>query len=328
MKRIVTVFFVLLVTACTPAEELPEPPYEHHENVDAQTSPVPHNLSRWYKGNVRHNMDLSTIMSGGPGKDGIPALTNPQFIDADEDVYLEKFDTGVLLNINGDARFYPYALLHWHEIVNDTVGGEDVIVTYCPLCRTAVTYSRNISKGSVEFGVSGLLAQSNLLMYDRATESLWNQVTGEAVVGPLTGEALEYIPSNVMRFPVAKKLHPKLRVLSPNTGYRRDYKKDPYRGYFLTDDIMFPVSHKDDRLKNKQMVYGVVVNGQAKAYEEEALRIQQVLHDTVGGQKITITFDTKKEELIVKDSSGNIVPVLPSFWFAWFAQHPETELYK
>jgi len=305
-----------------------QPKVPEHKN-DVRVSERPSLLSSWYEGEVKHSINLNDILSGGPGKDGIPAINDPQFLPLSEIEYLKDFDLGILLSINNDTRYYPYKILNWHEIVNDTVGGEDVFITYCPLCATGVTYSRDISKGVVEFGVSGFLSQSNLLMYDRATDSLWNQVTGEAVVGPLTGEKLKFVRSDVVPWGIVKASYRDATVLSIDTGYSRDYTSDPYAGYDARQQIMFPVTATDGRLENKDLIYGIVVNGKAKAYQEEDLRIAEFIDDAVGGAEISVSFEMKKEELIVtKKSNGEIVPAMPSFWFAWVAQYPETELYK
>jgi hypothetical protein len=153
---------------------------------------------------VKHSISLDEILSGGPGKDGIPAINDPKFISVNEATFLNDSDPGLGLNVNEESRFYPYRILVWHEIVNDTIAGEPVLVTYCPLCATGIVFERRVNGEIQEFGVSGRLWQSNLLMYNRAgseeNESLWSQVLGEAVLGVNTGEKLAIVRSDVVRF--------------------------------------------------------------------------------------------------------------------------------
>jgi len=297
-------------------------------HTEVQTSPVPPFLRSWYSGDVPHTVPLDEILSGGPSKDGIPSIDDPQFIAVEDVDFLDDDSPGVLLSINGDTRFYPFAILNWHEIVNDTVGGRPVAVTYCPLCVTAVTYSRDISEGVVEFGVSGFLYQSNLLMYDRATDSLWSQITADAVVGPLTGERLAFVRSDVARWEWVKTLAQPVKVLSTDTGYSRDYRRDPYEGYEERSDIFFPVSVEDDRLPTKAVVYGIVVNGVAKAYPKDLFQKIE-MQDTVGGALISIVYDEASQSVRMRnEQTGEELIPIPAFWFSWVAVHPDTKLYE
>jgi len=302
-----------------------------------QTSLVPPHLRSWYAGNVRHTIPLDGIISGGPPKDGIPSIDDPSFISIHTVDFLDDDSPGVLLSINGDTRFYPFAILNWHEIVNDTVGGEPVAVTYCPLCATAVTYSRKVSDSVVEFGVSGLLYQSNLLMYDRSkglrqavhVPSLWSQITAQSVVGPLTGEELDFVRSDIARFGWVKTLDQSVKVLSTDTGHTRNYRVDPYAGYEDRTEIFFPVATQDDRLHPKDFVYGIVVNGIAKAYTKSALQEHLMVNDDIGGVSVRIEFDPSSESLHIQNMNIGLelIPI-PAFWFSWVAQHPDTLLYQ
>jgi len=190
-------------------------------------------------------------------------------------------------------------------------------------------YDRTISKGISEFGVSGFLYQSNLLMYDRLTDSLWSQATAQAVVGPLTGEKLKAVRSDVVRFSMVKEQHATARILSTDTGHRRDYGRDPYEGYERNSDTYFPVRKTDTRLHAKDIVYGIVVNGTAKAYPLSTLQKSPTLTDDVGGVRLEVSYDaaTEATEFRNAETGGEIVP-LYGFWFSWVAQYPETELYN
>lgn len=217
---------------------------------------------------------LDEIISGGPPPDGIPPIEDPVFLDvADNLEILDPVESIVALEINGDARAYPIRVMIWHEIVNDTVGGEAVSVTYCPLCNSAVTYRREINGVETTFGTSGRLFASALVMYDRATESLWTHFDGKAIVGVLTGTQLEAIGSPLMAWGDFVNAYPTGKVLDWNeTGFRRDYGRNPYEGY--DDDTTQPFLFRgalDDRGLAKQRVVGIALADEAVAYDLNSL---------------------------------------------------------
>ncbi len=279
-------------------------------------------------GQIKHSIPLDEIFDGGPGKDGIPSIDHPKFIttaQAKNDLQLDG--SGLAVSINGDSRFYPYQILVWHEIANDTVGGTPVLVSYCPLCNTGIVFERKINGETVEFGVSGKLYNSDLLMYDRKTESLWSQILGQAVVGLLTGTELKQLEADDISLQTFIQKYPQGKVLSKDTGFARDYDRNPYGNYSQTNDTLFPVKRQDSRLTPKAVIYGVEVNGTFKAYPKETLKIRGTVSDIVNGHKIEIRYN---DGLIsISDITGGMnVLAKPSFWFAWFAFHPDTELYK
>lgn len=279
---------------------------------------------------TRHSIPLEEILSGGPGKDGIPSIDNPSFISRTEaEAFLDDSDPGIGLTVSGESRFYPYRILVWHEIVNDTVSGKPVLVTYCPLCATGIVFERRVDGVEQEFGVSGKLWQSNLLMYNRAKnekdESLWSQVLGEAVVGVHTGKKLAIIPSDIVRWGDWKKLQPDASVLSQNTGVLRSYGLDPYGDYYTSDSVSFGASFRDTRLHPKALIAGIEVDDTYKAYSLNALPVGET-KDTFAGKALTIEKDSAGRLTILAD--GERIPHIPSFWFSWLAVHPETELYK
>lgn len=179
---------------------------------------------------ARHTVPLEEILSGGPPKDGIPSIDDPQFVPVAA-ATLSPREPVIGLVIAGDARAYPLRILHWHEIVNDVVGGRPVAVTYCPLCNLPLVWDRRLEGGVLEFGTTGKLRHSDLVMYDRATESWWQQATGAAIVGTLAGKRLREIPSRLESFARFRERVPAGRVLVPADPSARSYGVNPYEGY-------------------------------------------------------------------------------------------------
>jgi hypothetical protein len=172
------------------------------------------------------------IVSGGPPKDGIPAIDQPAFESAAKaDRWLESSDPVLVVEHGGEVKAYPLAILIWHEIVNDNVGGQPVAVTFCPLCNTALVFDRNVAGRLLDFGTTGRLRHSDLLMYDRQTESWWQQAVGVAIVGELLDTELEFVPANTFSWEMVRSLHPDVLVLSRDTGHQREYGRNPYVGY-------------------------------------------------------------------------------------------------
>jgi len=282
---------------------------------------------------VKHTVPLELIISGGPPKDGIPSIDNPKFISIGVgNDFLSETEPGVAVSLNGVDRFYPFQILVWHEIVNDSFDGQDVLVTYCPLCFTAIVFDPLVQGERVEFGTSGKLYESNLVMYDRKTKSYWSQILGESIVGEMAGEKLEVLPSDVTTFGEWKQKFPEGQVLSKDTGATRFYGNDPYGDYYSNDDVFFQVSAEDDRLEKKDFILGIVVNGKAKAYYAPSIKEKGEINDTFEGKKIVAQYDADLDavRLFEKTESGEMKRINPfgSFWFSWVAVHPETELYK
>jgi Protein of unknown function (DUF3179) len=238
----------------------------------------------------KHNVPYSEILSGGPPKDGIPALQDPQFVSVSEaDAWLKPAEPVILVQVGEDARAYPIQVLIWHEIVNDTVGEEPLVVTFCPLCNTAIAFKRVFHGQILDFGTTGRLRYSNLIMYDRQTESWWQQATGDAIAGEFTGGQLEFYPASMISWQDFKSRHPDGKVLSQETGYSRNYGNNPYFGY---DDInQNPFLFSDttpEQLRPMERVLTVEQNSEAVAYPYEVLREQKAINDTVGGGDIVV----------------------------------------
>ncbi len=219
-------------------------------------------------------IDPAEIISGGPPPDGIPPLDEPVFIDvADALEIFEPAEAVVALEIDGEAKAYPVQIMIWHEIVNDEVGGVPVSVTYCPLCNSAVTYRREIRGVETTFGTSGRLFASALVMYDRATETMWTHFDGRAVVGLLAGEQLEAIPSPLLSWQDFADAYPTGKVLDPEaTGFSRAYGRNPYFGYddAETEPFLF-TGITDPRAASKDRIVGVEIGDEAIAFALDAI---------------------------------------------------------
>ena len=282
---------------------------------------------------VKHSIPLDKIVGGGPPKDGIPSIDNPKFTTVSEasDEFADE-DPGIAVSLNGIDRFYPFQILVWHEIVNDTFDDQRVLVTYCPLCLSGIVFDPVVNGQRVEFGTSGKLWNSNLVMYDRKTDSLWSQILGEAVVGELTGTQLKILESDQMRFGEWKRLNPNGQVLSKDTGATRFYGRDPYGDYYTSPGVFFNVDNRDDRLPEKAFVLGIVIGEEAKAYLPEAVKKVGTLEDKFAGKTIIAEYksDIDTVQLFEKRSDGTRERInpFPNFWFSWVAVHPDTELYK
>ena len=289
---------------------------------------------------VRHSVPLSEIIGGGPPKDGIPSIDDPKFVSIADADFINNEEPGLAISLNGVDRFYPFQILVWHEIVNDTfpapleVGGDQrVLVTYCPLCLSGIVFDPVVDGERVEFGTSGQLWNSNLVMYDRKTDSLWSQILGEAILGEQTGTELKILSSDQIRFGEWKSLHPDGKVLSRDTGATRFYGSDPYGNYYTDNDsVFFPVSNRDSRLENKDFVLGIVVGDKAKAYLPEAVKKVGKLEDNFAGKTFVVEYveDIDAVRIFEKMADGTLERVnpFPNFWFSWVAAHPETELFK
>lgn len=282
---------------------------------------------------IKHSVPLEEIIGGGPAKDGIPSIDKPKFWTVAEanKIYKEE-EPGLAFSLNGINRFYPYQILVWHEIVNDTFAGQRVLITYCPLCFSGIVFDPVVGGERVAFGTSGKLWQSNLVMYDRKTQSYWSQILGEAIKGEMTGVKLAVLPSDITRFGLWKAQYPNGQVLSRDTGAARVYGSDPYGDYYTTPGTYFPVKHRDDRLADKEFILGLVADGQAKAYWPPAIKAKGEITDMFAGKTIVARYEPELDvtRLYKKNTDGTLKRLTPlvSFWFSWAAAYPTTELYK
>jgi len=279
----------------------------------------------------RHSIPVDDIYDGGPGKDGIPAIVQPKFISAEEadQSLLKKKDRVLGIVHKGQSRAYPIKILNWHEIVNDRIGGDSRVVTYCPLCGTGMVFDTHVSGRKLTFGVSGLLYQSDMLLYDHQTESLWSQIKSEAVTGSMTGARLRLLPSTHTNWESWKARHPDTLVLSEDTGYRRNYDQDPYEGYETSERLMFGVNTTNRKYHPKEKVIGVEIGKVTKAYPfSELSKAESPLKDVVAKKPIQIFYDRKSMTAIIRDEQNQEVPSVVGFWFAWYTFHPETLVFS
>ncbi|MFQ5440895.1 MAG: DUF3179 domain-containing protein [Nitrosopumilaceae archaeon] len=339
--------------------KLPEKP-----EIASQSLQSPSNVME--TNGMKHIIPLEKIKSGGPPKDGIPSIDNPKFADILNSQYVSDSDIVIGLEINGESKAYPLFILVWHEIVNDYVGNVPVAVTYCPLCYTNQVFERIIDGNEVEFGTSGKLYNSNLLMYDRLSESYWSQGLGIAVTGEFTGTQLKTIPFDVITWGDWKTLHPHTLVLTTDTGHLRSYATDPYGNYYTEPGIIFPVDKNDDRMHPKEIILGFKQDEIYKAYKQNDIETHQLINDEIGNTSLmlvsifsqnsrayertldgnTLEFefannkimDTKTKSewnydglAISGPLEGNQLTrmsISPGFWFEWVAFHPQTEVWQ
>jgi hypothetical protein len=268
---------------------------------------------------------VEQIHGGGPVRDGIPSIDAPVSVPARDADFLDGEDRVQGLVQNGQARAYPIRIMNWHEIVNDRFGGMPVAVTCCPLCGTGVAFRADSGGRALTFGVSGLLYNSDMLLYDRETESLWSQIMKQSVSGPMKGQWLEMLPLTHTTWRAWLREHPDTAVLSTDTGYRRDYASYPYGAYATERGLYFPVSAKSRRYHPKERVLGVEVGGYPFA---ELSKTGGELGDRVGGREIIVRFDWANDSARAFDAADHQLPTITGFWFAWFAFHPETEVFQ
>ncbi len=240
-----------------------------------------------------HTVPFDEISSGGPPRDGIPPLDNPNFTAVDNaNVWLDPQEPVIFIEINGDARAYPIQILTWHEIANDVVGGVPISVTFCPLCNSAIVFDRRLDGRVLDFGTSGNLRFSYLIMWDRQTETWWQQFTGEGIVGELTGRNLTFLTSSIIAWEDFAAAHPDGQVLSRETGFSRPYGRNPYAGYDRVDNPPFLFDGElDGQLLPKERVATVTIGEVSAAFPVPALKEEGVVNYTVNGQDLAVFFN-------------------------------------
>lgn len=268
------------------------------------------------------------ILPGGPPRDGIPAIDRPTFVGAGEAAFLKPGDRVLGMVRGGIAKAYPVSILNWHEIVNDHFGREAVVVSFCPLCGSGVAFSSQAGGRARHFGVSGLLYNSDVLLYDRETESLWSQLLAKAVTGPERGVRLRALPLSHTTWSAWRQQHPDTLVLSRATGFARDYERDPYDGYYSSGRLFFPVTAHSKRYHPKERVLGLTLMGKSKAYPySELAKTSGEVADRVGGLSVRVHFDKQAQSARAFDRKGRELAGISAFWFAWYAFHPDTEIF-
>jgi hypothetical protein len=310
---------------------------------------------------------LDEVVWGGVKKDGIPSLDNPAMIPAVAARYLDEQDVIFGVSINGVHHAYPLRIMNWHEMLNAVIGGAPASLSYCTLCGAAVLYETTVNGVTYDFGSSGLLYRSNKLMYDRQTNSLWSSLHGEPVIGSLAGQGLKLKRLYVVRTTWGewRRLHPTTMVLDKKTGFNRNYAEGAaYADYFASDETMFPVAWRDKRLKAKEWIYGIIIDGISKAFPLRALRSGPIAHDRVANKEIVLicdstrlsvrAYESKGHRFVAKKENGNLVdeaedewlieeekltrladneelerlPGHLAYWFGWYAFFPKTAVYE
>ena len=241
---------------------------------------------------------IDEVRDGGPGKDGIPSIDSPIFEDVSSINYLAPDDLVIGIRDGQNVKAYPHPVLDWHEIVNDVVGDKQLALTYCPLTGTAIGWNRRINGFVTTFGVSGLLYNSNLIPYDRTTDSNWSQMRLDCVNGELAGKDIELYQVVETTWSTWKSMYPNSKVLTTNTGFNRQYGSYPYGNYRTSQSLLFPVSEDDNRLHPKERVLGVIADGKAKVYTFETFATSAVIEDTFKGFDLIIA-GSKQDNYIV-----------------------------
>jgi len=313
----------------------------------------------------RYIVDPSRLAQGCPRMDCIPSIDDPSYSSAGAaDDWMGPNETIIGVTADGRARAFPLKILTRHEIVNTEIDGEPIAVTYCPLCRSGIVYSRQVDGRTLEFGVSGKLLDANLVMYDRQTETFWSQIRGQAIIGPLTPTELELRHAAVTEWTDWVAAHPGTEVLSRESGSFDPsiYEQDPYAGYDDRPTVGFGVDQVDDRLPEKALVHGARINGSAMAYPDDQLRRDRIVEHSIGGIPV-VAFRSPTDEsprLLIRQYDGAVlqfrrgdaglidgqgrhwtpagrlvngtgqleqVQLRSFYWFAWAKFNPATEIY-
>ena len=338
---------LVLAAGCSGAADAPRPAASPATTGEPAPPEVDFTTSGWKTEFSRHSVPLGEISRGGPGKDGIPALDRPSSVPVgDAERWLEDREPVVELELGGEARAYPIQILIWHEIANDELAGTPVAVTFCPLCNTAIVFDRSLDGRLLDFGTTGNLRNSDLVMYDRQTESWWQQFGGEAIVGELTGARLEQLPARIVAWADFAARHPDGTALSQDTGFERHYGINPYAGY---DDVssspIFPAANADDdRLQPKERVVYIERGGEAAAVPFTLLGQRRTLELVVGGDRLVLelvpgvrsSLDSPFIDegrfvgsVTVRSApGGELVPFDTPFWFAVAAFRPDVQVVR
>ncbi|MBI2475084.1 DUF3179 domain-containing protein [Candidatus Uhrbacteria bacterium] len=276
---------------------------------------------RFYRTPIASTQDQAVLVSGGSLKDGIPSIDEPKFESVSvADQYLDDKGYGLFVSLNGKQRFYPYQILVWHEVVNDVFGKTPILISYCALCFSGSAYDRTVNGVVVQFGVSGKLMDNHPVLYNKQTDEL---------LTPPFETQLKPVLSLVMTWANFKNNFPNGQVLSRETEFVRDYTADPYKNYDTNNAVLFPVSHQDDRLSVKTVVFGYINDQTQKAYPLDLIKSAGTVNDVVGNEEVVIFWDEKLETVrgFSKQDGKEEPIILRSFyWFSWATFHPKTEL--
>jgi len=267
---------------------------------------------------------FDSIMQACPARDCIPSIDQPVYVPTGEVGYLRDDDLVMTLTHNGITRAYPTRILDHHEIVNDMFGSDPVAITYCPLCGSGLAFDRRQDGQVLDFGVSSLLHNSDLIMYDRQTESLWQQITGEAFAGKSRGAQLKTLPLSMITWNDWRQQYPDASVLTVEGIQTERYQKDAYGDYAESEKLYMPVSATDARLHPKKVIFGLETGDQAIAIDSEWLEKERHWSNEFDGKQLRVALDKNGE--ITASLDGKPVTVHRMFWFAWYSFHTNTAL--
>ncbi len=298
----------------------------------------------WKTDFSRRLVPMAEFASGGPGKDGIPSIDGPQFAPASEITFMRPAEPIIELTAGSTVRGYPIQILIWHEIANDTIGGIPVAVTFCPLCNTAIVFDRRVDGRTLDFGVSGNLRNSDLVMYDRQTESWWQQFGGQALIGDFAGSRLRQLPARIVSWEEFERAHPRADVMTRETGVSRSYGSNPYVGY---DDVssppFFPTKNASDRRLDPKERVVLLERGTATAVvPHSTLERKPVVRVSLGGTTVVVRARTRVASALDSSSiskgrkviavdvrvDGKPVPFSEPFWFAVAAFVPDVRIVR
>ena len=270
------------------------------------------------------------IYNGGPPRDGIPAIDQPNFVRSNNAKFLKQDDRILGLVYEDVTRAYPIKILNYHEIVNDQIHQQAIIISYCPLCGSGMAFKTKFNHRDNTFGVSGLLYNNDMLLYDRETLSLWSQILSKAISGKMKGTQLDLLVLHNTTWKDWLQRYPDTEVLSTNTGYRRQYNRHPYGQYDINSAIYFPIQHSNARYHPKERVIGITIAKKHKAYpiSELSKLNKAIIKDTFSGEILTIEFDITNQSAVIYNAERKVLPATMLFWFAWYAFHPDTEVFK
>lgn len=311
-KIIIFLLAIFIISGCTPSNIQNQ---NLTEQINTSNSEFKYSSDNLKTNTAITSIDLTEVLAGGPPKDGIPAVNNPKFQSIQEaNQWLDDESLGVIYTYKNTTRFYPYPIIIWHEIVNDTIQDQNISVTFCPLCGSSVIFNRDLDNQTLLFGVSGKLWQSNLLMYDNKTESLWSQIIGEAVIGDYTGKKLEILPTSTITYKQLKENHPKAEILSKDTGHPRDYSRTPYSGYDDSETLFFPAKgSQNTNFPLKELFVITSHNEKQIGFQRQKLLNEGSANNGNYSAKVnkdgTISLFYKSEE----------IPHYLGMWFSWIS---------
>jgi len=254
---------------------------------------------------TKKSVALSDLHQGCPARDCIPSIDNPKFVSAEEATHVGDDELVITLSYKGEYRAYPSQILDHHEIVNDTIAGDPLAITWCPLCGSAVGIERTVGGEITEFGVSGVLYNSDLVLYDRATETLWDQIEAKGIVGTMTGVELTLVPVSMSRWAKWRDKHPDTLVLSADTGFEYDYTQDRYAEYRDSTRLFMPVSASDERVHAKTVVFGFDLPSGAVAYADSVLQADGSYSHDLNGAEAVITLHDDGKVTMQRDAAQN-----------------------